>query len=73
MMASMMAAVVSAVVETRIMPGTIVNTSGVEIIPVPGITIPAAVVARPVKPRDAAKTDTEVLGFGVGGDESKQP
>jgi hypothetical protein len=69
----MMAAVVSAVVETRIIPGTIVNTSGVVIISVTGITIPAAVVARPVKPRDATETDTEVLGIGVGGDESKQP
>ena len=72
-MASMMAAVVSAVVVTRIIRGTIVNTSVVVIISVPGITIPATVVAGPVKPRNATETDTEVLSFGVDGDQSKQP
>jgi len=72
-MASMMAAVVSAVVVTRIIRGTIANTSVVVIISIPGITIPATVVAGPVKPRNAAETDTEVLSFGVGGGQSKQP
>jgi len=70
-MASMMAAVISAVVVTRIIPGTIVNTSVVVMIS--GITIPATVVAWPIKPRNASETNTEVLRFGVGGDQSKQP
>ena len=73
MMASMMVAVVSAVVVTRIIRGMIVNTSVVVIISVPGITMPATVVAGPVKRRDATETDTEVLGLGVGRDQSKQP
>jgi hypothetical protein len=62
-MASMMAAVVSAVVVTRIIRGTIVNTSVVVIISVPGITMPATVIAGPVKRRNATETDTEVLGL----------
>jgi hypothetical protein len=73
MMASMMTAVVSAVVVNRIIRGTVVNTSLVVIISVPGITIPATVVAGPVKPRSTTETDTETLSFGVGGDQSKQP
>jgi hypothetical protein len=72
MMVAMMAAVVFAVVVARIVRGAIVNTPVVVIISVPGITIPATVVAGPVEPRNA-ETDTEVLGFGVGGDQNKQP
>jgi hypothetical protein len=73
MMASMMAAVVSAVVVTRIIRGMIVSTSVVVIISVPGITMPATVVIGSVKRRNAAETDTEVLGLGLGRDQSKQP
>jgi hypothetical protein len=72
MMASMITAVVSAVVVTRMIHWTIVDTS-VVVISVPGITIPATVVAGPIKCRNPTETDTEVLGFGVGGDQSKQP
>src|SRR6516225_10166409 len=69
----MMAAVVSAVVVTRIIRGMIVSTSVVVIISVPGITMPATVVIGSVKRRNAAETDTEVLGLGLGIDQSKQP
>ena len=63
MIASMVAAVVSAVVVTRIIRGTIVTTSVVVIISVPGIAMPATVVAWPVKRRNVTETDTEVLGL----------
>jgi len=69
----MMAAVVSAVVVTRIIRGMIVSTSVVVIISVPGITMPATVVIGSVKRGNAAETDTEVLGLGLGRDQSKQP
>jgi len=69
----MMASMMAAVVVSRIIRRTIVNTSVVVIISVLGITIPATVVAGPVKPWNATETDTEALSFGVGGNQSKQP
>ena len=72
MMAATMVAVVSAIVVTRIIRRAIVNTSVVVIRSVPGITVPATVIAGPVKPWAATETDTEVLSLGVGGDQSRK-
>ena len=73
MMAATMVAVVSPIVVTRIIRRAIVDTSVIVIISVPGITVPATVIAGPVKPRGATETDTEVLSFGVGGDQRRKP
>ena len=69
----MMAAMMAAVVVSRIIRRTIVNTSVVVIISVLGITIPATVVAGPIKLWNPTETDTETLSFGLGGNQRKQP